>query len=295
MTTTKFTGTLTALLTPFSGGQIAWDDLANLVENQIKRGINGLVAVGTTGESPTLDTPEHLEVIRFIVKAAAGRVPVLAGTGSNSTGEAVSLSKAASEAGADGLLVVGPYYNKPSPEGMFQHFSAIAEATEKPIVLYSIPSRCGVPIALETIARLRARFPHVNHIKEAGGQCSRVSALRQELGDDMVILSGDDALTLPFLALGAEGVISVASNVLVEPMVELTRSALENNFARARQIHEKYLPLFEALFMESNPSPVKEVARRMGLIQSAEVRLPLCEVSPETANRLQSLLHELDL
>ncbi|MCC5789202.1 MAG: 4-hydroxy-tetrahydrodipicolinate synthase [Opitutales bacterium] len=295
MTTTKFTGTLTALVTPMANGKVAWDDLERLTEHQIKEGIDGLVAVGTTGESPTLSTSEHLDVIRFMVEKSAERVPVLAGTGSNSTDEAISLTKAADQAGADGFLVVGPYYNKPSPAGMLAHFSALAEVSEKPFVLYSIPSRCGVAIEVETVSRLREKYPHVNHIKEAGGTCARVDELRQNLGDDMTILSGDDALTLPFLSLGAEGVISVASNILVKPLVEMVKLARANDFHAARKIHESYLPLFQALFMESNPGPVKAAARMLGLISSSEIRLPLAPVSQETEDYLENLLRELNL
>lgn len=295
MTTTKFTGVITALLTPFLEGKVAWPDLETFVEKQISEGIQGLVAVGTTGESPTLDTSEHLAVIQATVKQAAGRVPVLAGTGSNSTAEAVELTRASDKIGADGFLVVAPYYNKPTPEGLFHYFSSIAEVTEKPIVLYSIPSRCGIEIDLETICRLRAKYPHVNHLKEAGGSCARVDQVRSALGEDMVVLSGDDALTLPFLSLGAEGVISVASNILVKPLVDLVHAARENNFARALTLHHRYLPLFQHLFLESNPVPVKFAAKLMGLISSDEVRSPLSPLTPGSIAQITPLLQNLEL
>lgn len=295
MTTTQFTGVITALLTPFSGGKVSWPDLEGFVEGQIKAGIQGLVAVGTTGESPTLDTNEHIDVIRTVVKQAAGRVPVLAGTGSNSTAEAVSLTRAADQAGADGFLVVAPYYNKPGPEGLYHYFASIAEVTEKPIVLYSIPSRCGIEIDVPTICRLRENFPHVNHLKEAGGSCARVDQVREALGEDLVILSGDDALTLPFLSLGAEGVISVASNILIEPLVDLVHAARENDFARALTLHQRYLTLFQHLFLESNPVPVKYAAQKMGLISSSEVRSPLAPLQPSTIERLEAVLRQTGL
>jgi 4-hydroxy-tetrahydrodipicolinate synthase len=207
------TGTITALVTPFREGQVDYADLKRLVAYQIKGGIDGLVPVGTTGESPTLDHEEHLDVIRAVIAAAAGRVPVIAGTGSNSTLEAVHLTKLSHEAGADAMLVVAPYYNKPSQEGLFRHFATIADATDRPIILYSIPGRCGIEISVSVVERLRAKFKHVRWIKEAGGSVDRVDQLKQAMGRDITVLSGDDSLTLPFMAVGAEGVISVASNL----------------------------------------------------------------------------------
>ncbi|HXA14604.1 MAG TPA: 4-hydroxy-tetrahydrodipicolinate synthase, partial [Opitutaceae bacterium] len=197
------TGAITAIVTPFKHGQVSYDDLARFIDFQIKSGINGLVPVGTTGESPTLSHEEHLDVIRATIAAARGRVPVLAGTGSNSTAEAVELTRLSHEAGADAMLVVAPYYNKPSPEGIFRHYCALAEVTDRPIVLYSIPSRCGVEISVPVIERLRARHPHIRYIKEAGGSVDRVDQIKHALGRDMTVLSGDDSLTLPFMAAGA--------------------------------------------------------------------------------------------
>lgn len=279
----EFTGAITALVTPFRNGQIAYDDLDRLVDAQIAGGIKGLVPVGTTGESPTLDYDEHIEVIRRVVVRTAGRVPVLAGTGSNSTREAVELTKKAEAAGADAMLVVAPYYNKPSQEGLFRHFSAIAEATRKPVVLYSIPGRCGIEIAVPTIARLRAAFPHVNHIKEAGGSCDRVDQIRQACGDNMTILCGDDGLTLPFMALGAKGVISVASNLFPAEIAQLCELAATGHRAEALALHARFLPLFKNLFVEPNPVPAKYAMAQLGLLSSPEVRLPLCELTE--ANR----------
>lgn len=277
------TGTLTALITPFRRGAVAFADVRKLVEYQIKGGIDGLVPVGTTGESPTLSHEEHMEVVRAVIAAARGRVPVVAGTGSNSTQEAVELTRQAHAAGADAMLQVAPYYNKPSPEGLFRHFSAIAEATDRPIILYSIPSRCGVEIGVPVVERLRAKYPHVRWIKEAGGSVDRVDLLKRALGADITVLSGDDQLTLPFIAAGAEGVISVASNYLVKDVVRLVRVARDNDLAAATKLHRKLYPIFKACFIEPNPVPIKAALARAGIIGSAEVRLPLCEMG--AANR----------
>jgi 4-hydroxy-tetrahydrodipicolinate synthase len=274
------TGTLTALVTPFKQHEVAYRDLAKLVEHQIKGGINGLVPVGTTGESPTLSHEEHIEVIRAVVAAARGRVPVIAGTGSNSTHEAVELTQHAHTAGANGMLVVAPYYNKPNQEGLFQHFSAVAEATDRPIILYSIPSRCGIEISVPVVERLRARYAHVRWIKEAGGNVDRVDQLKQAMGADITVLSGDDALTLPFMAVGAEGVISVASNYAVREVGQMVRFALANDFTKAARVHRQLYPLFKALFLDPNPVPVKVALARAGIISSAAVRPPLSSLTP---------------
>lgn len=273
------TGTITALVTPFSRGEIAFDDLAKLVAYQIKGGINGLVPVGTTGESPTLSHEEHMDVVRAVIEAARGRVPVIAGTGSNSTHEAVELTRLAHAAGADAMLVVAPYYNKPSQEGVFRHYCAIADATDRPIVLYSIPGRCGIDIGVPVVERLVKRYKHVRWIKEAGGNIDRVDQLKQALGADITVLSGDDALTLPFMAVGAEGVISVASNLYVREVGQMVRYALADDFAKAGRLHRKLYPIFKGLFVEPNPVPIKVAMARAGVISSDEVRSPLCEMS----------------
>lgn len=291
MKSPSLTGTLTALVTPFQRDQVAHDDLKKLVEHQIKGGINGLVPVGTTGESPTVSHEEHMEVVQAVIGLARGRVPVVAGTGSNSTHEAVDFTRRAHEAGADAMLVVAPYYNKPSQEGLFQHFSAVAEATDRPIVLYSIPGRCGIEIGIDTVVRLRGKFPHVRYIKEAGGSVDRVDQLKQALGRDITVLSGDDALTLPFMAVGAEGVISVASNLLVREVCQLVNAARANDFAKAARLHRKLYPVFKALFIEPNPVPVKFALARAGIIGSPEVRLPLC--APAASSR-QALIAALE-
>lgn len=287
------TGTITALVTPFRSQKVDFGDLKKLVDHQIKGGVSGLVPVGTTGESPTLDHAEHMEVIRATIDYARGRVPVIAGTGSNSTAEAVELTKLSDAAGADAMLVVAPYYNKPSQEGVYRHFATLAEATDKPIVLYSIPGRCGIEIGVPVIERLRAKYPHVRYIKEAGGSVDRVDQIRQALGDDMTILSGDDSLTLPFMALGASGVISVASNLLPREVSRMVAAALDHDFAAALKQHRKLYPLFKALFIEPNPVPVKVALARAGLIGSDEVRPPLCEMTDATRATLLKVLAAL--
>lgn len=295
MNSTQFTGALTALVTPFKNGSVAYDELTRLVETQIESGIDGLVAVGTTGESPTLHIEEHLDVIRAVVETTGGRVPVLAGTGSNSTIEGLKLTRGAHEAGVTGMLIVAPYYNKPTQEGMFGYFSHLAEATDRPIVLYSIPGRCGVEIGVKTIERLRVRFPHINHLKEAGGSCDRVDQVRQLLGEDMTILSGDDALTVPFMSIGARGVISVASNLIPREVSAMTKAALDGDFVAARLIHIRFNSLFKNLFIEASPSPVKYALKLAGILSSSEVRSPLCEMEEEHKTLIENQLRDLKI
>jgi 4-hydroxy-tetrahydrodipicolinate synthase len=285
-----FSGAITALVTPFHDGEVAYGELRKFVEFQIKRGIGGLVPVGTTGESPTLDHAEHREVIRCVIEAARGRVPVIAGTGSNSTREAMELTRHAHEDGADAMLVVAPYYNRPSQEGLFRHFATVAEATDRPIVLYSIPGRCGIEISVSVIERLRSKYTHVNHVKEAGGSVDRVDQIIQACGDAVTVLSGDDSLTLPFMSVGARGVISVASNLLPREITQLATLALANEYAKATALHRRLYPLFKALFVESNPGPIKAAVARAGLISSPEVRAPLCELSPAGRQTLEKAL-----
>ena len=285
-----FTGTYTALVTPFRQGAVAFDELAKLVEVQIKGGISGLVPVGTTGESPTVSHEEHLDIIRRTIAAARGRVPVIAGTGSNSTQEALDLTTAADAAGADALLLVAPYYNRPTQEGLFQHFSRLAEATAKPIILYSIPGRCGVEIGINVLERLRAKYPHVAHIKEAGGTVDRVDQIISALGDSMTVLSGDDSLTLPFMAVGAKGVISVASNLYPRQVAKLVALALAGEYAKARALHRKLYPVFKGIFIESNPAPIKLAMSHAGIIGSDEVRSPLCALSEASRKTLLATL-----
>ena len=289
-----FTGTYTAIVTPFRNGTVAYDELKKLVNFQIKGGISGLVPVGTTGESPTVSHEEHLDVIRCTIETARGRVPIIAGTGSNSTREAVDMTKAADEAGADGFLLVAPYYNRPTQEGLFRHFAEIAEETDKPIVLYSIPGRCGVEIGVKVIERLRAKYPHVAHIKEAGGSVDRVDQIISALGDSMTVLSGDDSLTLPFMSVGAKGVISVASNLYPREVGKLVAHALAGDYAKARALHRRLYPVFKTIFIESNPAPIKFAMARAGIIGSADVRPPLCEITPASREALVAVLKSFD-
>ena len=287
------TGTITALITPFRNQQVDYADLKKLIELQIKGGVNGFVPVGTTGESPTLDHDEHLQVIEATVEYARGRVPVIAGTGSNSTAEAVDLTRLAHDAGADAMLLVAPYYNKPSQEGLYRHFATLAEATDRPIVLYSIPGRCGIEIGIPVIERLRAKYPHVRYIKEAGGSVDRVDQLKQALGKDITVLSGDDSLTLPFMSVGAEGVISVASHLFPKQISQMVNFALANDYAKATKIHRQLYPIFKALFVEPNPVPVKTALARAGIIGTAEVRPPLCEMTDANRAILEQALVNL--
>jgi 4-hydroxy-tetrahydrodipicolinate synthase len=295
MNSNQFSGVFTALATPMRDGAVDFPSLGSLVEHQIRAGVHGLVSTGTTGESPTLDHKQHIVVVRATIEAAGGKVPVIAGTGSNSTTEAVALTKSAEKAGADGFLVVAPYYNKPNQEGLFQHFSAIAEVTEKPIVLYSIPSRCGIEISVDVTARLYEKYPHVCCMKAAEGSCDKVVQYVRTLGPDYAVMSGDDGLTLPFMSVGATGVISVASNLIASPLVAMVQAATENDFASAREIFLKYYPFFKAIFLEPNPVPIKYCLNQAGIIDSDEVRLPLAQLTAETRTALDAIMAELSL
>jgi 4-hydroxy-tetrahydrodipicolinate synthase len=280
-----FTGTYTAIVTPFRNGKVDEAALIKLVRLQIKAGVEGIVPVGTTGESPTLDYDEHIRVIEVVVNAAAGRVKVLAGTGSNSTKEAICLTQRAEQVGADGSLQVAPYYNKPSQEGVFQHFREVARNTKLPIVLYSIPGRCGIEIGVDTVKRLAESCTNIVGIKEAGGSADRVSQLRAACGPRFEILSGDDSLTLPFMAVGAQGVISVASNVIPKQVGDMVRAFAKGDLAAARKLHAKYYPIFKDLFIETNPVPTKTALAELGLIDGT-VRLPLVPLAEANRARL---------
>lgn len=289
-----FTGTYTALVTPFKNGKIHEAAFERLVKMQIKAGVDGIVPVGTTGESATLDYEEHIHVIRLAVKFAGGKLKVIAGSGANSTREAVYLTREAEKAGADGSLQVAPYYNKPTQEGLFQHFREVARSTKLPIVLYSIPSRCGVEIGVETVKRLAAECKNIVGIKEAGGNADRVSQLRTALGAQFVILSGDDSLTLPFMAVGAQGVISVASNVAPRQVAQMVRAFAESKLGTALKLHLQLYPLFKDLFIETNPIPVKAALAMMGLIEE-EYRLPLVPMNPQNRQKLQTTMRACGL
>ena len=284
-----FTGTHTALVTPFKHGTLDESAFKRLIHLQVSNGVDGIVPVGTTGESPTLDYEEHVHVIELAVEFAAGKVTVLAGSGANSTSEAIYLTKAAEEAGADGSLQVAPYYNRPTQEGLFQHFRAVAKATKLPIVLYSVPSRCGVEIAVDTVRRLAQECPNVMGIKEAGGNADRVSQLRAALGPKFEILSGDDALTLPFMAVGAQGVISVAANLIPRQVARMVRAFAGGKVNVAQKLHRQYYPLFKDLFLETNPAPTKAALAMLGLIKE-ELRLPLVPISTTNRHTLRRTL-----
>jgi 4-hydroxy-tetrahydrodipicolinate synthase len=277
-----FSGTYTAIVTPFREGKVDEAALERLIKAQIRGGVDGIVPVGTTGESPTLSFEEHIALLERSVEMAGGRVKVMAGTGANSTDEAIYLTKSAERAGADASLQVAPYYNKPSQDGLFQHFRAIAKNTKLPIVLYSIPGRCGIEIAVETVARLAKECENVVGIKEAGGAPDRVSQLRAALGPKFSILSGDDSLTLPFMAVGADGVVSVASNIIPKEVARMVRAFAEGNVGGALKLHARFFPLFRNLFIETNPVPIKAALAMKGLIEE-EYRLPL--VRMQTNNR----------
>jgi len=290
----SFAGTHTALVTPFLNGTFDVPAFQALIEKQIAGEVEGIVPVGTTGESPTLDHDEHNEVILAAITAARGRCKVIAGTGSNSTAEAITLTTEAEKMGADAALLVAPYYNKPSQEGLYRHFRAIAEAVKFPIILYSIPGRCGVEIGVETVVRLATDCPNVVAIKEAGGTVERVNQLRHALPDSFEILSGDDSLTLPFLSAGAVGVISVASNVVPKEVSDYVRAWLQGRTEVAAKGHRRLYPLFKDLFIEPNPVPAKH-ALCVQRICSPEVRLPLCEMSEANRFKLEATLASLGL
>jgi 4-hydroxy-tetrahydrodipicolinate synthase len=286
-------GVHTALITPMKDGEVSYGDLENLISKQIDGNVSGLVPCGTTGESPTLCKDEHLEVIRQTIGMANGKVPVIAGTGANSTQEALFLTENADQAGADAFLIVAPYYNKPSQEGLFAHFSEIAKRTEKPIVLYSIPSRCGIEISTDTVKRLRENHPHICALKEAGGRSSKVSETVVALDSDFTVLSGDDGLTLPFMACGAKGVVSVASNLIPQKVVSLVSLALEGKFIDAQNIHLENYNFFTDIFCEPNPVPIKTLLHLKNVISSAEVRLPLSPVSASNKQLLEKIASDL--
>jgi 4-hydroxy-tetrahydrodipicolinate synthase len=289
-----FTGTFTAIVTPFRDGAVDEAALTRLVRAQLKGGVSGIVPVGTTGESPTLDYDEHIQVVELAVQVAAGKVPVIAGTGANSTREAVELTQRAEAVGADASLQVAPYYNKPTQEGLYQHFKTVAQNTRLPLMLYSIPGRCGIEIGVDTVARLAKDCPNIVSIKEAGGSCDRVSQLRAALPSRFSILSGDDSLTLPFLSVGATGVVSVASNIAPRAVSQMVRRFLDGDLRGAQRLHAKLYPLFKNLFVETNPTPVKAALALLGQMDD-EVRLPLVPASPPARALVERTLKDLGL
>jgi len=286
-----FRGTFTALVTPFRDGAIDTSAFEKLIEAQIAAGITGIVAVGTTGESPTVSPEEREQLIRLSVTTANKRCQVLAGTGSNATHHAVRDTKTAEKLGVDGALLVAPYYNKPSQEGLFRHFKTIAEATSLPIMLYNIPGRCGVDIGTDTVVRLARQCQSIVSIKEASGSVERISELRARLPESFTILSGDDSLTLPFMSVGAVGVVSVASNLFPAEVCALVHAYQSGDVKSAVKLHRKLFPLFKDLFIEPNPVPIKTALGWHGAM-SGEVRLPLCEMSDSNQARLRKTLDE---
>jgi len=288
-----FHGSLVAIVTPFKKGKVDEKALGDLIDWQIAQGTHGIVPCGTTGESATLTHEEHERVVAFTIEAAKGRVPVIAGTGSNSTDEAVTLTKHAKKAGADGALLITPYYNKPTQEGLYRHYKAVAEAVDLPIVLYNIPGRTSVNMLPPTVARL-ASFKNIVAIKEGSGSLQQVSDIIQACGERMAVLSGDDALTLPMMAIGAKGVITVTANIAPKDMAKMTDAFAAGKLAEARKLHYKMSPLFAALFYETNPIPVKEALGMMGKC-SAELRLPLCPMAADTREKLSRALKDYGL
>lgn len=284
-----FKGSIVALVTPFQNGKVDVEKLDELVEFHIAEGTDGIVPCGTTGESATLTHDEHEEVISRVIKAANGRVPVIAGTGSNSTAEALSLTKAAADAGADAALLITPYYNKPTQEGLYRYFSRIAQEVDIPQILYNVPSRTGINMVPETVIRV-AEHKNVVAIKEASGSIDQsVEILR---GADIDILSGDDSLTLPLMSVGAMGVISVAANVVPRHVADMTHAMLDGNVAEARRLHMHLFPLFDVLFVETNPIPVKTALAIMEKI-GPELREPMCEMAPGNLKKLKKVMGDL--
>lgn len=288
-----FKGSIVAIVTPFNNGAVDEKKLRELVDFQIDNGTDAIVACGTTGESSTLDYEEHMDVIRIVFEQAKGRVPVIAGTGSNSTAEAIELSRKAKELGCDGVLLVTPYYNKPTQEGLYRHYTAIADAVEIPQILYNVPGRTGVNLLPETVARLA---PHKNivAIKEATGSLQQASEIMALCGSQIDVFSGDDFITFPMMACGAVGVISVLANIMPKTVGDLTDAYFAGDLAKARQLHLDTLKIGNAMFMESNPIPVKTALGLLGKC-SDEVRLPLCPMSDANKAKLATIMKEYKL
>ncbi|HUJ79284.1 MAG TPA: 4-hydroxy-tetrahydrodipicolinate synthase [Nitrospiria bacterium] len=283
-----FKGSLVAIITPFRNGRLDEEALGRLIEWQIAEGTHGIVPCGTTGESATLSHDEHRRVIEFTVSAVNQRVPVVAGTGSNSTEEAIALTRHARQAGADGALLITPYYNKPTQEGLYRHYRAIAESVDLPLMLYNIPGRTSVNMLPATVARL-THLPTIVSIKEGSGSIQQMDDVLQLCGDRLTVLSGDDAMTLPLMALGGHGAVSVVANVAPRESATLVTAASKGDFAQARMLHRRLVPLVNALFLETNPIPVKTALALMGRCGD-EMRLPLCGMQGETKEKLAAAL-----
>ena len=286
-----FQGSIVALVTPFRNGQVDEAKLRELVEFHVAHGTDGIVPCGTTGESPTLTHDEHKRVVEVVVEAARGRIPVIAGTGSNCTAEAIDLTRHAERAGAQAALVVNPYYNRPTQEGLYRHFRAVAEATSLPIFVYNIQGRTAVNVETPTLARLAQDCRNIVGVKEASGSLDQVSQVISACGPDFIVLSGDDNLTLPIMAVGGRGVISVIANIVPRETVEMTHAALDGDFKRARELHYRLYPLARAAFLETNPIPIKEAMAMAGMLEP-EFRLPLCRMSEANRERLREILRQ---
>ena len=283
-------GVITAIVTPFSNGLLDEKSLSELISFQLEKGIHGIVPCGTTGESPTLNSEEYKRVVGITVATVDKKVPVIAGAGANNTARAVELTRTAKSLGVDATLQVAPYYNKPTQEGLFQHFKAVAEVG-LPIVLYNIPARCGIDIQPETVARL-AEFPEIIAIKEASGSIVQMAEFRKHCGDRLTLLTGDDAQTLPAMCMGGKGVISVLSNLLPQEMVEMYRDWQDGDTPSAIARNAELFPVMQAMFIEANPVPVKTALVMKGLIKSSEVRLPLCDMSDENKKELTRVMQD---
>jgi 4-hydroxy-tetrahydrodipicolinate synthase len=282
-------GSLVAMVTPFRNGKIDEPKVRELVEFHVKHGTDALVPCGTTGESPTLSPDEHKRLVEVVVEAAAGRIPVVAGTGSNSTAQAAELTKHAEHAGAAAALVVNPYYNKPTQEGLYRHFRAVAEASPLPIFVYNIQSRTAVNVETDTLARLARDCRNIIGVKEASGSLDQMTQVILACGPEFIVLSGDDNLTLPLMAVGGKGVISVIANIVPRETSEMTHAALDGDWKRARDLHHKLFPLSRAAFLETNPIPIKEAMAMVGMLEP-EFRLPMCRMSEANLERLRGIL-----
>ncbi|MBI4669511.1 MAG: 4-hydroxy-tetrahydrodipicolinate synthase [Elusimicrobia bacterium] len=288
-------GCFTALVTPFKDGEIDWESFEKHVRRQIDSGINGLVPCGTTGEAPTLTEEEHLAVVRKTVDLAHNKIPVMAGCGTNSTAKTIALAEKITAFKADALLVVTPYYNRPSQRGLYRHYADLASSIKTPICIYNVPSRTGVNIEPATVLRLAEEFPNIKAVKEASGILDQAGAICREALPGFSVFCGDDSLTLPMLAVGSHGVISVASNIVPKEMSGMLSAWSRGKCNDARKIHQKLFRLFKALFIEANPVPVKWVLRRLGIISSGELRRPLSDLDPANAPKLEQVLTELGL
>jgi 4-hydroxy-tetrahydrodipicolinate synthase len=289
-----FQGSQVALVTPFRDGKVDEVKLRELVEFHAKHGTDGIVACGTTGEDPGLSHDEHERVVELIIQSAAGRMPVIVGTGSNSTAHAIALTRHAERAGAQAALVVNPYYNKPTQEGLYRHFRAVAESTALPVFVYNIQSRTAVNVETDTLVRLVRDCRNVVGVKEASGSLDQMSQVVAACGPEFIVLSGDDNVTLPLMAIGGRGVISVIANIVPREVSELTHAALDGDWKRARELHYKLFPLARAAFIETNPIPIKEAMAMAGLLEP-EFRLPMCRMSEANRERLRAVLRPYGL